>query len=93
MKYLILIAILFSINASADYDVNYLSSASIRQVQVDKCNYWNRIKGKNGFGAYGCGMMPRQVSLADYHSTYNVISELEQRIQKLEARLLKLESN
>ncbi|MFZ3230554.1 MAG: hypothetical protein WA160_10155 [Pseudobdellovibrio sp.] len=70
--------------------LSFLSSMALAQVStksVYTCSYWSYNTAVSG---YVCGSYPTSDQVVDAYSLNQKISNLESRIQKLEAKLLEV---
>ena len=91
MKILFVLSLLFTLNVSAENSVELPATASLRQVESNRCFSWRPFQHKNSGTGYACSGMPSTVHSADFNSTLRVVSDFERRIKALEARILELE--
>lgn len=97
MKWILLIFMCLSYDAFAmeanKVETNNVLANIISANFIDTCSNWTSLRTEYGGYVYVCGYYPSRVQVPDYYSTQDVVRELESKISQLESRIQKLEAN
>jgi hypothetical protein len=81
MKTVLVVVSFFGLLAQAQM----LDASNLMSHRVNNCNFWSYQTG--GTGGYICSGYPQSIVVPDAYSTADIMTKLEERILKLEAKV------